>query len=186
MRLLALLFLVVALSSCYAPPPARFQTRCGMRFLGTYPEGGPLFGWNREALQYAEDRTLQVFTAEVRDPHFTWTEICMALGGIQLFVHPDDSFAKDTYNQYLNPPPTSQMTPEQLDYQVAGISDCNAGYMVLADLGMVYKSAFSHEAAHFVQRCNAPAPKDRGVDEDHSNWRRDGIYDATEKVQGYR
>ena len=43
-------------------------------------------------------------------------------------------------------------------------------------------TSFAHELIHIAQFCTTPLPVDKGRDQDHSNWDRDGFYDAIHSI----
>jgi hypothetical protein len=67
---------------------------------------------------------------------------------------------------------------------VAGLTDCFSSRIWIGT-GVFDVNAFTHELAHLAQNCNSPQPNDPGLDSDHSNWNRDGIFDAIFTTQGY-
>lgn len=45
------------------------------------------------------------------------------------------------------------------------------------------RSSITHEMFHVIQDCWSPLPVDKGADESHSNWIRDGIFDKIKAIQ---
>jgi len=67
---------------------------------------------------------------------------------------------------------------------VAGMTECDLSRIYIGT-GPYRDNAYAHELAHLAQNCNSPLPIDEHLDYDHSNWNRDGIYDAIFLSQGY-
>lgn len=64
---------------------------------------------------------------------------------------------------------------------VHGITHCNLNYI---EIGSDYppQSSLTHEIVHVLQEC-VPLPPTDEQDPDHSNWGRDGIYEAIRSVE---
>lgn len=68
---------------------------------------------------------------------------------------------------------------------VAGFTNCPLMYLEIGTSDPhVARSAYTHELLHAAQGCYTPLPTDDGLDRDHSNWNRDGLYNATNVVAG--
>lgn len=70
--------------------------------------------------------------------------------------------------------------------KVAGYTLCPTKTMVVWDTDYPKLSSFAHELGHALQYCESKKPVDEGLDEDHSDWHREGIFQAIDKVQGER
>lgn len=57
---------------------------------------------------------------------------------------------------------------------VGGYTICVTGEMHVG----TGKEVYAHEMAHALQSCQSPLPIDESTDIDHSNWYRDGIFEA--------
>lgn len=73
---------------------------------------------------------------------------------------------------------------EVMGQMVAGRTWCPPVYYI--ELGTsphhLAWTAFTHELVHAAQGCYAAPPTDPGMDVDHANWQRAGIYQATNNV----
>ncbi len=63
---------------------------------------------------------------------------------------------------------------------VAGLTYCQNGNVIIGN-SPPRKSALAHEMVHALQNCYPLGPYDE-KDFYHSNWRRDGIYDAIDRA----
>lgn len=69
--------------------------------------------------------------------------------------------------------------------KVAGLTWCDKRLMEIGtpESKKWWDSAFAHESFHVMQGCRSPLPIDSELDEDHSNWLRDGIYPAIDALE---
>jgi hypothetical protein len=184
-----LLLLALALfSSCGPDLQPRLRTRCGVEYLGSYPDGLSVAGWNDLSLQRVEDVTVEILNKRVHnDKRFSQFNICQSLQGVRLLVYPEKMFPRAIYTPQLKIP-ERELTKEELEHTVGGISDCFNGIMVLSNVadGRPLWSAFGHETAHFTQNCSpriTPGAVFKDDDDaSHSNWDTDGIFDAADEI----
>ena len=73
-------------------------------------------------------------------------------------------------------------------YNVLGTTTCWSKIIKVAKPGdgNWLHSALIHELFHAMQKCSATPPIDSGSDDWHSNWVRDGIYDAIDFERGLK
>lgn len=74
-------------------------------------------------------------------------------------------------------------TWEDVGREVSGLTRCDLRVMIIGNQP-VTKGALAHEYVHALQNCD-PMPPIDDSDPYHSNWVRDGIYDAIEKVRSH-
>lgn len=69
--------------------------------------------------------------------------------------------------------------------RVGGWCSCRARVIVVGTPGdgVWARSALVHELFHAMQGCDAPLPVDDGLDADHANWHRDGLFAALESAE---
>jgi hypothetical protein len=99
---------------------------------------------------------------------------CQKLWGFRVYTKP-------TWNYLVK---TSE-TPDGplLDTYVSGHTLCEQKLIVVGTPTVRAgwsKSSLVHEIFHALQDCTTPEPMDKGLDWQHRNWVRDGLYNAIE------
>lgn len=144
-------------------PIAKFESKCGLKFMGEVETLNDVPGWTKETLQDVEDTTIREFSGAVKDARFTEYLICGRLKGFRIFVKPTSSWT-DPWGR-----------------KVSGVTYCFERGMVVG-LEQPYQSAIPHEIAHIVQGCEPIQPATEEQDADHANWIRDNIYPTIYRI----
>jgi len=137
------------------------RTTRGATFMGVYPEGErPVWdAWRVcQSFQLIEDLTVaKVEHLPEMDPD--------RLNGVKIYVR-RTAWWVDLWGR-----------------KIAGMTTCPVNLVEVGYAYEVYDSALSHEIIHIMQGCYPPQPPTMGTDADHSNWVRDGIYNAIGEIR---
>lgn len=170
MRLFALSLLLVGCAPIeHGINPRQFLTTCGVDFRG-YPDGSSNEAWTQESLSAFEERMINEFSFRVLDPRFRdRKKVCESMKLWKVWLHPDGCWI------------------DRWGRNVCGITDCTLGVVQVGALRDATETpgttAYAHEMAHVIQRCNATQPPDQGQNADHANWTRDHIYDVVDTLR---
>ncbi len=156
--------LLLLLSACATSSGDTYKTRCGVGPAMDFYTGELIKeSWiGVDALQWAEDEILWYLERHAKDPRLYNRKVaCGTLTQLKVFVHPTWKWG----------------TPGS---EVSGVAMCHMRYIEIGtpeDLKWT-STALTHELVHVMQDCKPVRPAEDGLDNDHANWERDGIFDA--------
>ena len=161
MKQLALVTLL--LTSCGAHYA---QTNCGISVAGDYDDRFGESWLTPELLQVGVDKAIAATASTTDYTLMDQTENCKAMQGYNVYTKKTVYF-------------------ENFGRRVAGFTNCFTKIIVIntPEVLRVENSPLVHELFHVMQRCSARPPVDKGLDEDHANWYRDGIVWAIEDAK---
>ncbi len=134
-----------------------FESPCGMRYLGSFPDASAP---TLEAAEFAKAEFI-VMDSFYRDDLFqlTYEQMCSSVWGWRLYNSNQAAWI-DEYGR-----------------GVMGLTHCGFATLEIGNDPLPY-SAYPHELAHVLQRCDPAPPLDPGVTAEHSDWKRLGVYEA--------
>jgi hypothetical protein len=161
MKLLMTLFSLVFFSCNPMDHEAFCVTSLGLKYMGEWPTGNYIFrnDYSCEYFESAQNKLIASFNAPI---NLKGLDI-KRLKDVEIWVRPADWWV------------------DEFQREVAGVSYCYAGFFQINSAPFAIQSSFAHEMVHILQGCNSPLPIDKHSDKDHSNWYRDGFYEAIEK-----
>lgn len=164
--------LLCTLTACVGVPPGKpGGNNCGIRMGGdaTGHGQGTMF---ESQLSELVDAALDAATLTTDFRFLDQIENCQAMVGYTLFTMPTPDWQSPWYP----------------NFRVAGLTSCVSRIIVVGTpaSGDWRDGATVHELFHVMQHCDAPHPNDIGNDSDHSNWYRDGVFDAIERARTYK
>jgi len=165
MKQLVIVALLLTLASCGAHYNG---TTCGITVAGDYDDRFAPSWLTNEKLQRVVDKAIEATSLTTDYVLMDQTENCKAMQGYSVYT-------KDTVYW------------ESYGRRVAGTTNCWTKIVIVNTPtdGNETMTSLVHELFHVMQKCNARAPIDKGLDEDHANWYRDGILWAIEGTKEY-
>lgn len=138
-----------------------FESPCGMRYLGSWPDAGSP---TLEAATFAKAEFV-VMDSFYRDDLFglNYEQMCDAVWGWRLYTSNESAWI------------------DERGRGVFGLTHCGFAVMQLGKDPIAY-TAYPHELAHVLQRCDPSQPEDPGTDREHADWYRRGVYAAIENA----
>ena len=135
-----------------------------MTYYGPFPDAGPS-QFSAEDFARAEFVVMDSF---YRDDLFklSYEQICRSVSGWRLY--------SSNYSAWIDPEGRGVMGLTACWYAAMQIGADRFGW-----------NSYPHELAHVLQNCDPPpgTPDDYGTDARHSNWVRDGIYQAIQNAE---
>jgi len=153
-------------TSCAPTFRALCETRCGLALTGynsSRPDAGIYSGdlpdgWTCKDFQEAEDAAYARFklTSESR-LNGKQGDLCTNIRGWSVTVHPATAWVSS------------------LGDGIYGQTFCAQNLLEIGNTKNLKETSLYHELVHVAQKCNPSQPPDRGEDEDHADWTRNGV-----------
>ena len=164
---------LILFSSCAGTSSIGFKSNCGIMLAGDIQDR---FGDSWLTVQDLQQATFSAIRQASLVTDFVFmdqTENCRSMQGYRVYTHAGQLFDLDGRTVYA-------------------YTNCQLKMMVIGTPkdGNWKNSSIVHEMYHVMQECHAKMPVDehRFLDErdnqDHANWKRDGIWQAIDRANG--
>lgn len=158
------------------------KSNCGITPAGDFDDRFGKSTLDQDTLNHLVDQALDAATFTTDWRFNDQLGNCQKLWGWRVYTKPFWNYTIKTSDT-----PTGPL----VDTLVSGHTMCSQKLIVVGTPNITFEghtvwraSSVVHEIFHALQDCASPQPIDSGTDYYHSNWVRDGIYNAIEYEKG--